>query len=83
MEDYNDEKSHEGKKYYMSHATYMYNKEHPLFQMFGNHENTVSQLVCASNRENARKAIEASILGDTGKHITFLKIRIDNPVVGD
>ncbi|MDC7249841.1 MAG: hypothetical protein PQJ49_08005 [Sphaerochaetaceae bacterium] len=83
MEDIYDEMSHEGKKYYMSHTIFLYDLEHPLFEMFGNHEQRVTQLVCASNMQNARDAVEKAILGDTGKHITFLQIRIDNPIVGD
>lgn len=77
-EDFNDNLSTKGKRYYMSHVDFVYKEDSIEHKMFGGEIQKVSQLVCASNMESAREAVAMSL----GANKLFLKIRIDYLVVG-
>lgn len=87
MEDINDNLPTEGKRYYMSHSEYFYSKtkEAELIEegWVINFQSPMklSQLVCASNIENARKAIKNQ-LEKNGKYIVTI-CRIDYLIVGE
>lgn len=78
-EDFKDNLSTKGKRYYMSHVDFVYREDSIEFKMFGKEIQKISQLVCASNMENARKAVEVSL----GKNKMILKNRIDYLIVGN
>ena len=77
MEDTTDSISHEGKRYYFAHTEYVYQDEE-LNDVFGVLK--LTQLVCASNMEKAKEAIQKQ-LEEEGKYL-ILKNRIDFPIVG-
>lgn len=77
-QDFDDNLPTKGKRYYMSHVDYVFKESSIEFRMFGNEVQKISQLVCATNMENARKAVEASL----GDNKIVLKNRIDYLVVG-
>lgn len=80
MEDEKDNLSTEGKRYYMSHSDWVHNKTNVLFQFSEGKIQTIDQLVCASNKENAKKAvIEALEKND----VTVVRCRIDNLIIGE
>lgn len=77
-QDFQDNLPTKGKRYYMSHVDYVFKKDSIEFKMFGDEVQKITQLVCASNMENARKAVEVSL----GKNKLILKNRIDYLIVG-
>lgn len=79
MEDIHDNLPTIGKRYYMSHAEYQYKKDSEVYKLIGDEVQKISQLVCASNMENARRAVEKSL----GDDKIFLRIRIDYLIIGD
>lgn len=83
MEDFKDEMSHKGKKYYLSHVEWVYKDTSPLFKMFGNDRQKMTQLVCASDIEEAKKAVEDALMKSNGEDIVIIKNRIDHPIVGN
>lgn len=86
-EDINDNLSTKGKRYYMSHSEYVYTKEwQNKFIEMGkpfefNEPIKLSQLVCATNMELARKAV-TNQLEKSGEFLV-LKCRIDYLIVGE
>jgi hypothetical protein len=92
MEDQEDNLPTDGKKYYMSHSEYFYSEKEKDNIYSGipismrNQINfldpmKLSQLVCASNRSEAKKAV-LNQLNKEGKYIVT-KCRIDYLIVGD
>lgn len=87
MEDMNDNLPTEWKRYYMSHSQYFYSaKEETNFKELGidmdfNIPMRLTQLVCASNMENARQAVKSQ-LEKSGKFIVTM-CRIDYLIVGE
>jgi O6-methylguanine-DNA--protein-cysteine methyltransferase len=80
MEDIQDNMPTEGKKWYMSHSDWVHNETNVLFSFSHGKVQSISQLVCASNRENARKAVTAAL---EANDVTVLKCRIDYLIVGE
>lgn len=92
MEDTNDNLPTEGKRYYMSHSEYFYSDKEKD-KIYGglpismrNEINfkepmKLTQLVCASDMEKARKAV-TSQLEKEGRFIVTM-CRIDYLIVGD
>jgi hypothetical protein len=92
MEDQEDNLPTDGKKYYMSHSEYFYSekeKDNIYSDIPISMRNQInfldpmklSQLVCASNRSEAKKAV-LNQLNKEGKYIVT-KCRIDYLIVGD
>jgi len=92
MEDLNDNLPTVGKKYYMSHSEYFYSEKEkdniyasmPISIRNGinfSEPMKLTQLVCATNIEKARKAVRNQ-LEKEGKFIVT-KCRIDFLIVGD
>jgi len=80
MEDIEDNLPTEGKKYYMSHSDWVHNETNVLFQFSHGATQTITQLVCASSRENARKAVTEAL---EKEDVTVLRCRIDYLIVGE
>ncbi len=87
MEDINDNLPTEGKKYYNSRTEYVFTDEYMksvdegFYLKFKNELFKLDQLVCASNMENARKAVKDEL--EKSKQYLVLKCRIDYLIVGD
>jgi len=87
MEDILDNLLTEGKRYYMSHSEFFFSKnEEENMKKLGakidfSKPMKISQLVCASNIENAKTAVKASI-EKSGQYVVA-KCRIDFLIVGD
>jgi hypothetical protein len=87
MEDINDDLPTDGKRYYMSHSEYFYTDDfkNKLNERFPGHDFSIemklSQLVCASNIVNARKAVKYQLEKDEKYIVT--KCRIDYLIVGE
>lgn len=87
MEDIDDNLPTEGKRYYMSHSEFFYSdSEKEKLRKIASDINfyvpmTLSQLVCASNMENARKAV-INQLEKEGRYLVT-KCRIDYLIVGE
>jgi len=77
-EDLEDNLPTKGKRYYMSHTDYAYKQDSEEFKFVGGEIFSLDQLVCASNMENARKAVEKQL----GDDKMILGIRIDYLIVG-
>ncbi|WP_179022039.1 hypothetical protein [Winogradskyella forsetii] len=87
MEDLNDNLSTKGKRYYMSHSEYVYTdkwrdkfKEMDKFFDF-NEPIKLSQLVCATNIDLARKAVIRQL--EKSGEFLVLKCRVDYLIVGE
>jgi hypothetical protein len=80
MEDLNDNLPTEGKRYYLSHTEYVLTKTNPSFDVLGGEVFKLTQLVCATNAENARKAIINQIEKNNNKLI--IQCRVDYLIVG-
>ena len=87
MEDIQDNLPTEGKRYYNSTTEYDFTDKYlkelgEVFESKFKHELFVlGQLVCASNKDEARKAVIAQM--DLSKNKLVLKCRIDNLIVGN
>lgn len=89
MEDIKDNINTADKRYYMSHTEYVYSdkaksdfKRLEAASLFNfNDTLKLSQLVCATNQESAKKAVTKSI-EESGEYLV-LKCRIDYLIVGE
>jgi hypothetical protein len=90
MEDLEDNLPTIGKRYYLSHSEYYYTDKAkknileyaPSFDIsYLNEQKKLTQLVCASNLENARKAV-TNQLEESGQY-RVTRCRIDYLVIGD
>jgi hypothetical protein len=88
MEDINDNLPTESKRYYLSHSEYVFRDEYieafpkKLQNKFKQKDVfKLTQLVCASNMKEARRAIIKQL--ELDGHNLVLKCRIDNLIVGD
>jgi len=85
MEDFEDNISIDGKRFYMSHSEYFYSDEEKnkitLTDMDFSKPMQITQLVCASNIENARKAVVNAI--EKEGRFVVTKCRIDFLIIGD